>query len=195
SLADLAERIEALGGRAPRPGLVTAPRTGPIPLSYAQGRLYFMSRLAEGSSFYNVPIALRFDGTFRPDAFRDAFAALWGRHEGLRVHFPSPDGDPVQQFLPAEDVPFEEADLTGVAVSEARLDAIVQEEAGRPFDLSRGPLLRGRLLRLAPDAHLALLTLHHAVSDGWSVSIVLDELMALYRAFAADRPSPLAPLP
>ncbi|MFD7243891.1 amino acid adenylation domain-containing protein [Streptomyces massasporeus] len=195
SLADLAERIEALGGRAPRPGLVTAPRTGPIPLSYAQGRLYFMSRLAEGSSFYNVPIALRFDGTFRPDAFRAAFAALWGRHEGLRVHFPSPDGDPVQQFLPAEDVPFEEADLTGVAVSEARVDAIVQEEAGRPFDLSRGPLLRGRLLRLAPDAHLALLTLHHAVSDGWSVSIVLDELMALYRAFAADRPSPLAPLP
>ncbi|MFJ7181904.1 amino acid adenylation domain-containing protein [Streptomyces massasporeus] len=195
SLADLAERIEALGGRAPRPGLVTAPRTGPIPLSYAQGRLYFMSRLAEGSSFYNVPIALRFDGALRPDAFRAAFAALWGRHEGLRVHFPSPDGDPVQKFLPAEDVPFEEADLTGVAVGEARLDAIVQEEAGRPFDLSRGPLMRGRLLRLAPDAHLALLTLHHAVSDGWSVSIVLDELMALYRAFAADRPSPLAPLP
>lgn len=88
-----------------------------------------MSRLAEGSSFYNVPIALRFDGTFRPDAFRAAFAALWGRHEGLRVHFPSPDGDPVQKFLPAEDVPFEEVDLTGVAVSEARLDAIVREEA------------------------------------------------------------------
>ncbi|MEU4086733.1 amino acid adenylation domain-containing protein [Streptomyces aureus] len=195
TLADLAQRIEALGGRAPRPGLVTAPRTGPVPLSYAQGRLYFMSRLAEGSSFYNVPIALRFDGAFRPDAFRAAFAALWGRHEGLRVRFPSPDGDPVQEFLPAEEVPFEESDLTGTADTEARLDALVQEEAGRPFDLARGPLLRGRLLRLAPEAHLALLTLHHSVSDGWSVSIVLDELMAMYRAFAADQPSPLTPLP
>ncbi|MER6071762.1 amino acid adenylation domain-containing protein, partial [Streptomyces sp. NPDC001817] len=195
SLADLAQRIEALGGRAPRPGLVTAPRTGPVPLSYAQGRLYFMSRLAEGSSFYNVPIALRFDGAFRPDAFRAAFAALWARHEGLRVCFPSLDGDPVQEFLPAEEVPFEESDLSGTADTGARLDALVQEEAGRPFDLARGPLLRGRLLRLAPDAHVALLTLHHTVSDGWSVSLVLNDLMSLYRAFAADRPSPLAPLP
>ncbi|WP_329022623.1 non-ribosomal peptide synthetase [Streptomyces sp. NBC_01423] len=194
SLADLAVRIEALGGRAPRPRLLSAPRTGPVPLSYAQGRLYFMSRLAEGSSFYNVPIALRFDGAFRPDAFRAAYVALWGRHEGLRVRFPSPDGDPVQEFLTAEEFAFEERDLTGTANAEARLAALVQEEAGRPFDLARGPLLRGGLLRLAPDAHVALLTLHHAVSDGWSVSILLDELMALYRAFAAGQPSPLPPL-
>ncbi|MFD4371105.1 amino acid adenylation domain-containing protein [Streptomyces sp. NPDC058486] len=195
SLADLARRVEALGGRAPRPGLETAPRTSPIPLSYGQGRLYFMSRLAEASSFYNVPIALRFDGAFRTDAFRSAFATLWARHEGLRARFPSPEGDPVQEFLSADAVPFEERDLSGVADASALLDALVQEEAGRPFDLSRGPLLRGLLLRLAPDDHVALLTLHHTVSDGWSVSIVLDELMALYRAFAEGRPSPLAPLP
>ncbi|MGW6912669.1 amino acid adenylation domain-containing protein [Kitasatospora sp. NPDC054939] len=194
SLADLAERIEALGGRAPRPGITVAERTGPIPLSYAQGRLWFLDRLAEGSAFYNVPIALRFDGAFRPAAFRAAFAALWERHEGLRAHFPSQDGEPVQEFRPVGEAPFEEIDLAGSADAAARLDALVQDEAARPFDLARGPLLRGRLVRLAPEAHAALVTLHHSVSDGWSVAILLDELMALYRAFAADLPSPLAPL-
>ena len=190
SLADLAERIEGLGGRAPRPAITHAPRTAPVPLSYAQGRLYFLSRLADGSSFYNVPIGLRFDGALDRDALRDAFAALWARHEGLRTCFPSSDGDPVQHVLPADQVPFQALDLDPAA-----LDALVDEEAATPFDLASGPLLRGTLARLGSDSHAFLMTLHHAVSDGWSVGIVLDELMALYRAFATGSPSPLTPIP
>ncbi|WP_182905608.1 non-ribosomal peptide synthetase [Microbispora sp. H13382] len=193
SLADLATRVETLGGKAPRAGLVPAPRTSPAPLSYAQGRLYFLNRLAQDSSFYNVPMALRFDGELRAEALGQAFAALWARHEGLRTCFPSLDGEPVQEILPADAVPYEEVDLR--SAPRERLDALMNEEARTPFDLARGPLLRGRLVRLGSGAHVLLMTLHHTVSDGWSLDILLNELMALYRAFAKGEPSPLAPLP
>ncbi|MDI1463737.1 amino acid adenylation domain-containing protein [Catellatospora sp. KI3] len=195
SLGDLAARIEALGGRAPRPGLVPVPRTAPVPLSYAQGRLYFLSRLAEDSTFYNVPIAMRFDGEFHRGAFARAFAALWARHEGLRTSFPAPDGEPVQQIAPAEPVPYRVIDLEYVADAEQLLDELVNTEARTPFDLAAGPLVRGTLVRVAADAHAFLLTLHHSVSDGWSLSIVMDELVTLYTAFAKGEPDPLAPLP
>ncbi|GHG93845.1 non-ribosomal peptide synthetase [Streptomyces lanatus] len=195
SLADLAAQIENLGGERQRPRVVPTPRTTPAPMSYAQGRLYFLSRLAQDSSFYNVPIALRLDGTLDRAALRQAFEALWARHEGLRTYFPSLDGEPMQAILPARKVPFEEISLEGEAEQRKLFEALVDQEARTPFDLGEGPLVRCRLLRLAPDAHVLLLTLHHAVSDGWSVNVVLDELVALYRAFHAGEPSPLAPLP
>ncbi|MGN9809240.1 amino acid adenylation domain-containing protein [Micromonospora sp. BQ11] len=195
SLADLAARIEALGGRAPRPGLVSVPRTGPVPLSYAQGRLYFLNRLAEDSAFYNVPIALRFDGDLRADALREAFAALWARHEGLRTRFPSVDGEPVQEILPVKALAYAEVDVSGDADPQGRLDTLFDTETRTPFDLARGPLLRGTLVRLRPDAHVLLITLHHTVSDGWSLNILLDDLVTLYRATAAGQPSPLPALP
>jgi amino acid adenylation domain-containing protein/non-ribosomal peptide synthase protein (TIGR01720 family) len=195
SLADLATRIEALGGKAPRPDIAPAPQGAPVPLSYAQGRLYFLSRLAEDSGFYNVPVGLRFDGRLDRAAFRSALAALWDRHEGLRTYFPSPDGEPVQELLSAADVPYEEIDLTGVPNAERLLADLVDEESRKPFDLARGPLLRAQMVRMATHAHVLLMTTHHAVSDGWSLDIVLDELFCLYRAFAAGKPSPLAPLP
>ena len=188
-LADLAASIAELGG-GPRPSITPAPRTGPAPLSYAQGRLYFLHRLAEDSSFYNVPIALRFDGPLARDAFRRAFATLWERHEGLRTRFPAPDGDPVQDILPVTPVPYANLDL-----SPGGLDAFLDEEARRPFDLAQGPLVRTTLVRLGPDTHVFAMTLHHTVSDGWSVSILVDELVTLYRAFVAGEPSPLPPLP
>ncbi|MEW2384378.1 amino acid adenylation domain-containing protein [Micromonospora sp. NPDC047707] len=195
SLADLAVRIGALGGKAPRPGLTSMPRTGPVPLSYAQGRLYFLNRLAEDSAFYNVPIALRFDGDLRADALRDAFAGLWARHEGLRTVFPSVDGEPVQEILPVQAVAYAEVDVSGDPDPERRLDALFTAEARTAFDLARGPLLRGTLVRLRPDSHVLLVTLHHTVSDGWSLGIVLDDLVTLYRAYAQGQPSPLPELP
>ncbi|MEH0516595.1 amino acid adenylation domain-containing protein [Streptomyces sp. B21-079] len=195
SLADLAARIEGLGGEPRRRRVVPTPRTTPAPLSYAQGRLYFLSRLAEDSSFYNVPIALRLDGALDRAALRQAFAALWARHDGLRTYFPSLDGEPMQAILPARHVPFDEVNLEGEAQQRALVDELVDVESRTPFDLSEGPLLRGRLLCLAPDAHVLVMTLHHAVSDGWSVAIVLDELVALYRAFREGEPSPLKPVP
>ena len=195
SLADLAARIEALGGRAPRPGLVAAPRTGPVPLSYAQGRLYFLNRLAEESAFYNVPIALRFDGDLQADALRAAFAALWARHEGLRTCFPLVDGEPVQEFLPVDAVAFSERDICGDDDPEKRLGELFDTEGRTPFDLAAGPLLRGTLVRLRADSHVLLMTLHHSVSDGWSLNIILNDLVALYRAIAQGEPSPLPELP
>ena len=189
TLADLAMAVERLRNDAPRPSIVATPHHGPAPLSYAQGRLYFLHRLAEDSSFYNVPVTFRLDGRLDRDAFRRAFAALWERHEGLRTRFPAPDGEPSQEILPASAVPYEEVDLPEGA------EAFLAEQAARPFDLANGPLARGVLARLAPDAHLFAVTLHHAVSDGWSVSVLLDELITLYRAFATGAPSPLEPLP
>jgi amino acid adenylation domain-containing protein/non-ribosomal peptide synthase protein (TIGR01720 family) len=191
-LADLAARVTELGGTAPRPSIGPAPTTGPTPLSYAQGRLYFLHRLAEDSASYNVPIGLRFEGELDGAAVGRAFAALWERHEGLRTRFPAPDGDPVQDILPVSPVPYTEVDLSA---GPDRLDELMDEEARTPFDLAAGPLVRTTLVRLAPDAHVFVMTLHHAVSDGWSVSILLDELVTLYRAFVAGRPSPLPPLP
>ncbi|MEV4820395.1 amino acid adenylation domain-containing protein, partial [Micromonospora sp. NPDC049274] len=194
SLADLATRIEALGGRAPRPGLAAVPRTGPVPLSYAQGRLYFLNRLTQDSASYNVPIALRFDGDLRADALGAAFAALWSRHEGLRARFPSVDGEPVQEVLPAEAVAYAEVDISGDAEPERRLGALFDAEGRTLFDLATGPLLRGTLVRLRPDSHVLLMTLHHIVSDGWSLNIVLNDLVTLYRAFAQGQSSPLPEL-
>ncbi|WCN82390.1 non-ribosomal peptide synthetase [Micromonospora sp. LH3U1] len=194
SLADLATRIEALGGRAPRPGLVAVPRTGPVPLSHAQGRLYFLNRLAEDSAFYNVPLALRFDGDLRADALREAFAALWARHEGLRTRFPSVDGEPVQEILPVDVVAYAEVDVSGDADPEERLGALFDIEGRTPFDLAVGPLLRGTLVRVRPDSHVLLVTLHHTVSDGWSLNIVLDDLVTLYREIAQGQPSSLPEL-
>ncbi|MFK0180555.1 amino acid adenylation domain-containing protein, partial [Streptomyces xanthochromogenes] len=193
-LADLAERIDELDGGAARPALVHTEPGTPVPLSFAQGRLYFLSRLAEGSSFYNVPIALRLDGDLNRDALRTAFGALWERHEGLRTRFPSRDGEPVQEVLPAAEVPFTELDLSGEPDAGARFESYADEEARKPFDLARGPLLRVTLVRLREREHGLLMTLHHTVSDGWSVAIFLDELAALYRAFTEGQPSPLAPL-
>jgi surfactin family lipopeptide synthetase A len=191
TLADLAARIANMRARAPRPRITHVPRTEPVPLSYAQGRLYFLSRLAEDSTFYHVPVVLRFDGKLRGDAFRDAFAALWARHDGLRTYFPACDPDPVQEVLPAGDVPFAVRYLDdGKAV-----DGLIDEAMSRPFDFSTGPLVRAELVRVDPDTHVFLMTMHHVVSDGWSLGIVLDELMALYRAFATGEPSPLPPLP
>ncbi|MCX5118699.1 amino acid adenylation domain-containing protein [Micromonospora sp. NBC_00362] len=194
SLADLGTRIEALGGRAPRPGLVAVPRTGPVPLSHAQGRLYFLNRLAEDSAFYNVPLALRFDGDLRADALRVAFGALWARHEGLRTRFPSVDGEPVQEFLPVDAVAYAEVDVQGDADPEGRLAALFDAEGRTPFDLAAGPLLRGTLVRVRPDSHVLLLTLHHTVSDGWSLNIVLNDLVTLYREIAQGQPSSLPEL-
>ncbi|MEV6345241.1 amino acid adenylation domain-containing protein [Actinoplanes sp. NPDC051851] len=194
TLAELAVRIDGLGGRAPRPGLVVVPRSGGAPLSYAQGRLYFLNRLAEESSFYNVPVALRFTGALDTAAMRAAVAGLWARHEGLRAYFPAPDGEPEQRVLPAGDVPFTEVDLSGAGDPRQRLAALAGHEAVRPFDLASGPLLRAVLVRSGPAEHVLLLTLHHVVSDGWSLSIVLDDLMALYRAAATGQPAGLPEL-
>jgi amino acid adenylation domain-containing protein len=177
------------------PPLVPVPRDGPLPLSFAQRRLWFIDQLEPGSAAYNLPYAVRLRGRLDAAALERALAELVRRHESLRTRFPSVDGEPVQAIDPAGPVLLARADLSTEADVEAALRTLCADEALRPFDLAAGPLLRATLARVGEDDHALLLTLHHAVSDGWSTGVLVRELSALYIAFAAGEASPLAPLP
>ncbi|HSF43791.1 MAG TPA: non-ribosomal peptide synthase/polyketide synthase [Thermoanaerobaculia bacterium] len=199
-LSDLAVRIETArrsGAVPPAPPLVPVPREGPLPLSFAQQRLWFLDQLEPGSPLYNIPVALRIEGPLRSEVLALCLGEITRRHEALRTVFAAPEGSPVQVIQPPAPFTLSLADLSGLPETdrEALLPTLVAEEAGRPFDLARGPLLRGVLFRLAGDDHVAVLTLHHIVSDGWSMGILVREITALYAAFSESRPSPLAELP
>ncbi|RKI65092.1 amino acid adenylation domain-containing protein, partial [Corallococcus sp. AB049A] len=197
----LAVRVAALrsqgASRPVTPPLVAAPRSSPVPLSYAQQRLWFLDQLQPGSAFYNVPGILVLDGALEASALERSLQALVLRHEVLRTTFVSEGDTPVQRL-------HAEAALTLPVISlealpEAQRDAEAHRhaaaEAARPFDLGSGPLVRAVLLRLEARRHWLLLTLHHIVSDGWSIGVFARELGALYRAFASGQSPSLPPLP
>jgi amino acid adenylation domain-containing protein len=171
----------------------------PIPLSFAQERLWFLEQLDPGSATYHIPGAFRLRGALDLPVFRASFGEIVSRHGALRTTFAlDPSGQPIQKVV--EDrglgiIPL--VDLGGLPdpAREGEGRRLAKAEGRRPFDLGRGPLLRVGLVRLGPREHLAVVTMHHIVSDGWSMGILLGELGALYRAFAAGRPSPLPPLP
>jgi hypothetical protein len=201
-LRGLAARIDALlreGGGAVLPPLGHAPRDPlrALPLSFAQQRLWFIDRMEPGSSAYNLPAGLRLGGT--PDArtLRRVLAEVVRRHESLRTVFGVEAGEPVQVVLPAGPARLPVVELGGLAAEdrERELRRLAAEEAARPFDLVRGPLLRSALLRLGGGESAVLFTMHHVVSDGWSMGVLVGEVSALYAAFAEGRPSPLPELP
>ncbi|HLL45429.1 MAG TPA: condensation domain-containing protein, partial [Longimicrobiaceae bacterium] len=197
TVAELAERIDAArraGAGAAPPPLVRAPREGPLPLSFAQQRLWFIDRLEPGSTAYSVPLPLRLRGALDPRTLERAIGEVVRRHEALRTVFDETDGEPVQTVRPAGAPPLSVCDLSGLAEAarEAEAGRLVRDDARRPFDLRRGPLLRAGLLRLAADRHVLVLCMHHIVSDGWSTGVLFRELAALYPAFLAGEASPLA---
>ncbi|HEY7216577.1 MAG TPA: amino acid adenylation domain-containing protein, partial [Thermoanaerobaculia bacterium] len=202
-LADLAARIEAARrtGAAPSapPLIPIAPemRREPLPLSFAQQRLWFIDQLEPGSALYNIPVALRVAGPLDCAGLARCLGEIVRRHEALRTVFAAPEGSPVQVIQPAAPCVLNVVDLSGLPEGEREALALdlAGEEASRPFELARGPLLRGMLLRLAEDDHVAALTMHHIASDGWSMGVLVREVVALYAAFAAGRPSPLPDLP
>ncbi|MDF2631397.1 MAG: putative linear pentadecapeptide gramicidin synthetase LgrB, partial [Symbiobacteriaceae bacterium] len=180
--------------------ILPQPREGALPLTLAQERLWFLDQLDPSSPLYNVPVAWRVTGLLDVPVLERSLSELTRRHESLRTTFVSQDGKPVQVIHPAAAVPVALTDLTDLtgltpADREAELQRILRREAVRPFDLAAGPLLRVLLVRLAPDAHVLLLNMHHIVTDGWSMNVLLDDLSALYGAFADQQVSPLAPLP
>ncbi len=198
TVAGLAAEIAALsaaGHRSAAPPLVRAERVGP--LSFAQQRLWFLDQLAPGSAVYNLPSPLSLEGELDRRALRDVLTEVVRRHEALRTTFPSVDGEPLQAVAPAGPFPLPVVDLAGLPepVRTAAAAALAASEAARPFDLASGPLFRATLLRLGRERHVLLLTMHHIVSDGWSMEVLLRELVALYEAFVAGRPSPLPELP
>ena len=198
-LGELASKIDALLLGAPAGALVKAAdsiatdqRPASIPLSYEQERLWFLHQLDPQSAAYNIPVVLRLDGVLDIDALREAFARLVARHEVLRTRFVDVDGETRQQVLPSDDLSFVVDDLSASAP-----DAIwtrAREEALRPFDLASEPLIRIRVLRLGETTHMVLVTMHHIVSDGWSVGILQQELAGHYVAAKGGPAAPLAPL-
>jgi amino acid adenylation domain-containing protein len=168
-----------------------------FPLSFAQQRLWFLDQISPGNPFYNVHDAIYFDHPLDVEALKRSIAEIARRHESLRTTFVSLDGQPVQVVAPMSDLPLPLSDLSRLSESEreAEMLRISGEEAVRPFDLARGPLVRTRLLRLDESTHVLLLTMHHIISDGWSLEVLVKELRALYEAFSAGERSPLPELP
>ncbi|HSK74824.1 MAG TPA: amino acid adenylation domain-containing protein, partial [Thermoanaerobaculia bacterium] len=195
--AALAARISrADRTAATAPPLEPVPRDGLLPASFSQRRLWFLDRLQPGSPAYNLPVAVRLSGDLDAPALAAAFTALAGRQESLRTAFAEADGEPVQAIAPAGPFLLPRIDLWALPEAERARETLrlAGEEAGRPFELARGPLTRAALLVLGEREHALLLTMHHIVSDGWSMGILVSELGALYTAFSAGRPSPLPTL-
>ncbi|HEX8695423.1 MAG TPA: non-ribosomal peptide synthase/polyketide synthase, partial [Longimicrobium sp.] len=199
TVAELALRVEALRGTAVQaPPIVPARRDGELPLSFAQQRLWFIDRLEPGSAAYNLPVALRLRGDLDPAGLRWALEEVMRRHEVLRTTFGTgADGEPVQVVHAPAPVTLPVVDLTGLdeAEREARLQRLASEDAARPFDLARGPVLRCTLLRLGAADSAVLFNLHHIASDGWSMGILQREVTALYEAWTRGEDADLPGLP
>ena len=195
--AELAAVADVLtkAGRSTLPDILPANREAPVPLSFAQQRLWFLALMEGANTAYNIPIGLRLRGQLHVEALQRALARIVARHETLRSRFAQHGDDAQVLIVPAEDVlPLQVQDLRRHPQPQQALDALIHGEASAPFDLERGPLLRGRLIVMADDHHVLLLTLHHIVSDGWSMGVLTRELMALYQAFSHGQPDPLPPL-
>jgi amino acid adenylation domain-containing protein/non-ribosomal peptide synthase protein (TIGR01720 family) len=167
-----------------------------MPLSFAQQRLWFLDQLEPDSPVYNIPDAVRLRGELHAAALEASLNEIVRRHESLRTTFTMVDGRPVQIIHPELRLSLPVVDLTDLPAveREARAQALAHGEGQRPFNLERGPLVRAQLLKLADDDHVVLFTMHHIVSDGWSSSVLVREVAALYPALAAGQPSPLPPL-
>ncbi|HEY0606556.1 MAG TPA: amino acid adenylation domain-containing protein, partial [Herpetosiphonaceae bacterium] len=216
TIAQIAELIEQSQAAAVEPGLLadlpldralrqhTPPielrqHDQPLPLSFAQQRLWFLDQLEPGNAAYNICRSIVLSGDVNVAALEHGLNALIRRHESLRTIFGEDDGQPIQIILPQLTVPLPLIDLSQLPEPERQV--IVREqalaEARQPFDLTRAPLLRWRLLRLASTEHVLILTLHHSICDGWSMGVLFGDLHALYEQALAGQPdmSALPPLP
>ena len=180
------------------PPMILANRdAGLAPLSFAQQRLWFIDQLDRASPAYNIPLAVRLTGRLDIGALSATLTEIVRRHEALRTTFAVRDGQPQQIIHPPAQLELPVTDLTSFAADKREHEAqlIAGEEARLPFDLERGPLLRARLLRLSEEDQVLLLTMHHIVSDGWSMGVLVKEVAALYSAFSTGQPAALEELP
>ncbi|MCP4571771.1 MAG: amino acid adenylation domain-containing protein, partial [bacterium] len=203
TVAELAELVHRLRRREEGvtvPPLVPVARDRDLPLSFAQQRLWFLDQLEPASPVYNIPSVVDLGGAVLPELLERAFNEVVRRHEALRTTFAAEAGRPRQVIAEHLDLPLPVVDLQPLAAPEREAEArrLAAAEALRPFDLTRGPLVRVTLLRLAAEHEVVLVTMHHIVSDGWSVGMLMRELTVLYQAFSEDpeaRRTGLADLP
>ena len=196
TVAGLCRQLRRLGAPAAGDPIRPVPRSGPLPLSFAQRRLWFLEQLEGEGPSYNVPTVLRLAGPADLRALEAALDLVVRRHESLRTVFAVAAGEPVQAILPAASAGMRVADLTPLAAPrrEREAERLAGEEIRRPFDLTRGPLLRALVLRCGGEDHVLVLTLHHIVSDAWSLGVLLDEVARDYRARVAGALPDLPPL-
>jgi amino acid adenylation domain-containing protein len=191
---------EISGVNAPKDELLTikkAAREKPIPLSFAQRRLWFLEQLGALEAVYNLPLNLHLSGHLDVAAVKQTLDEIVRRHEILRTTFKLLDGEPTQVIAPEGNIDLSIVDFSALSLDQraAQTSRLTHDEARRPFDLSQGPLLRVTLIQLSDEEHVVLLTMHHIISDGWSMRVLMKELVTLYEAFSAGRVSPLPELP
>ncbi|WP_242539974.1 condensation domain-containing protein, partial [Trinickia mobilis] len=189
-------RQQRMGAGLERPELEVQSRPERLPLSYAQERIWVHEQMGLPGAAYTIPGAVGLEGELDVVALEGALAAIVARHESLRTRFASVDGVPYQVIDETLGAVLEHEELSGLeaAQREAQVLRAAREEAQRGFDLERGPLLRVKLLRLGEREHVVLLSMHHIVSDGWSMGVLIEELGRQYAAQVSGTPAQLAPL-
>ena len=198
TIAQLAEWIDrsTMSSAGHAEPLVPVSREGRLALSFAQQRLWVIDQFDAGNPMYNIVRALRIKGNLDESILGRSLNEIVKQHESQRTTFAIRDGEPVQVIAPKLHIPLEVEDVSGLELgaAEARARACAVEESGRRFDLTTGPLLRAKCVRLAEDDRILLLSMHHIVSDGWSAAIFFNDLSAVYTAYASNQVSPLAAL-
>ncbi|HSN99708.1 MAG TPA: amino acid adenylation domain-containing protein, partial [Candidatus Nanopelagicales bacterium] len=196
-LAASAEKALRAGMGVEAPPITPGPRDGQLPLSFSQQRLWFLAQLDPDSPTYSIPSALRLSGALEVEILRHAVEEVVRRHETVRTTFVMQEGQPAQVIHPPKRWSLPVIDLSGLPEGPraAEVARLAREEAARPFDLERGPLAQTTLLRLGTEEHVLLVTMHHIISDGWSLTVLQREVSALYTAFAQGLPSPYEDLP
>ena len=193
-LAAIISKIATPEGASP---IARAAQQGELPLAFAQQRLWWLEQLQPGTSAYSIFSAIRLSGSLNLNALQAAFSEIVRRHEILRTRFPEVRGQAVQVVDEArpQKIPVIDVANWPEAEREDRVLQFILEESEQPFDLAAGPLFRTTLVRVGRYEHALLLAMHHIVSDGWSIGVLLREMETLYQAYSADRPSPLHELP
>jgi amino acid adenylation domain-containing protein len=191
------ERLLHQGPGDGLPGILPVNRSEEIPLSFAQRRLWLIDQLEPGTPLYNMAAAVRMKGALDVAVLKRSLREICRRHEILRTSFPTPNGHPVQQISLTAQLPVLMVDLEGLGTIEKyrELDCLLHQGAWQPFDLVVGPLLRVNLVRMEQEDHALVFSMHHIVSDGWSVGILVREFMELYAAYVTGKESPLPELP
>jgi amino acid adenylation domain-containing protein len=188
--AAVAASLSAGSSSLAAPPIRPVPREGDLPLSFAQERLWFLDRLAPGNAGYHIPLALAVHGDLSLPAMAAALGAMVRRHEALRTTYVARGDRPVQVIAPPGLWTLPLVDLSGLPAALRRAEArrLADEEVARPFDLERDPVLRASALRLEPREHVLLLVVHHIAADGWSLGVMVDEIVALYPPTASPLP-------